>query len=351
MNRFADVLAFRRERLENTFLDPRDGFRPRTEVLEVRFDPLTGRTAHVAHLGAIRPVPLSWAEVDVPARRVHCPFCPERREAATPCFPPDLIPEGRLSRGEALVVPNIAPYDQVSAITILTHRHLVPMTDFTESQLVDALTVTLDFLRRVRPRLSSTAAALLCWNYMPPSGGGLVHPHVQSLVTHFPGNLYRAELDAAADYARRTGRSYWRDLVEAELQAGERYIGCTGRGHWLAAFAPVGTIGEILGVFPDVETVEAYDESLCRETARAFRRLFRFFETCGASSFNAALCFAPAGWSGWCAYWRVVPRTYLNNEEKPADANVFQVVLREPVSSVVPEDLCRAARPFFVQET
>ncbi|MDQ7030354.1 MAG: hypothetical protein Q9O62_11535 [Ardenticatenia bacterium] len=343
-------LMFRRERVTHRMLDPRQGFRPLEHTLEVRFDPLTGHSAHIAHLDAIRPVPISPSAFDAPSRRATCPFCPERREATTPRFPPSLLPQGRLQRGEALVVPNIAPYDLVSAVTIMTYRHLVPITDFTETHIADALAVTLDFLRRARNHLGQDTVALICWNYMPPSGGGLVHPHVQALLTHFPGNRLRAELEAARAYVRATGHVYWAALVDAERAAGERYIGCTGSAHWMAAFAPVGTLGEVLGIFPEVEDPHVLGTRFCRETARAFLRLFHFFHAWGVGSFNAALALAPAGWPGWRPCWRVVPRTYLNAEERPSDTNVFQVVLQEPVSSIVPEVLAERARPFFKGE-
>ena len=340
-------IQLRKEVLQNTFLDPSHRFKTKTQTLEVRYDPLTERTAHIAHLGAIAPKPLNLAELDQEALRARCPFCPDRREQITPKFLPDLIPGGRLRRGEALVVPNIAPYDSISAVTIMTRQHLVPLDHFMAQHLVDALGVSLEFLQTVRQKRPELPYTLLGWNYMPPSGGGLVHPHVQALATRFPGNLYHDELAAARLYAQTTGRHYWHDLAQVEKVSQERYIGCTGRIHWLSAFAPLGTIGEILGIYSDVFVLDDVDAAVLEETASAFLRLFAFFQAWGAGSFNAALCFGPASDPVMSAYWRIIPRTYLNASEKPADANFFQMLLREPVSSVIPEELCVAARPFF----
>lgn len=340
-------IQLRKEVLQNAFLDPRNWFNTKTTALEVRYDPLTGRTAHIAHLGAIAPQPLNLAELDLEDLRALCPFCPDRREQVTPKFPPDLVPEGRLRRGQALVVPNIAPYDSISAVTVITGQHLVPLADFTAQHLVDALAVSLEFLRSVRQQWSDLPYALLGWNYMPPSGGGLVHPHLQALATRFPGNLYRHESAAAQAYAQATGRNYWHDLVQAEKANQERYIGYTGRFHWLSAFAPLSTLGEILGIYPDLFVLDDVGPAVLEETADAFLRLFAFFQAWGAGSFNALLCFGPANDPVMPTCWRIIPRTYLNPAEKPADANFFQMLLREPVSSVIPEELCTAARPFF----
>ena len=340
-------IQLRKEVLQNTFLDPRHRFKTKTQTLEVRYDPLTGRTVHIAHLGAIAPLPLNLAALDQEELRTRCPFCPGRREQVTPKFPPDLIPAGHLRRGEALVVPNIAPYDSISAVTVVTGQHLVPLDHFTARHLVDALGVSLEFLQTVRQKRPELPYALLGWNYMPPSGGGLVHPHVQAVATRFPGNRYRDELAAAQAYTQATGRNYWPDLAQAEKSNQERYIGCTGQGHWLSAFAPLGTIGEILGIYTDVFVLDDVDAAVLEETANAFLRLFAFFQAWGAGSFNAVLGFGPANDPVMPAYWRIIPRTYLNASEKPADTNFFQMLLHEPVSSVIPEELCAAVRPFF----
>ena len=52
-------IQLRKEVLQNAFLDPRHRFELKTQTLEVRYDPLTGRTARIAHLGAIAPLPLN----------------------------------------------------------------------------------------------------------------------------------------------------------------------------------------------------------------------------------------------------------------------------------------------------
>jgi len=49
-------IAFQITNVENTFLDPRAGFQPTTVKSQVRTDPLTGRTGHFSHFGAIKPL-------------------------------------------------------------------------------------------------------------------------------------------------------------------------------------------------------------------------------------------------------------------------------------------------------
>lgn len=49
------MIEFRKVESESTFLDPRKGFAPTTVRFQVRVDPLTGRTCHFSHFGAIKP--------------------------------------------------------------------------------------------------------------------------------------------------------------------------------------------------------------------------------------------------------------------------------------------------------
>ncbi len=100
----------------STFLDPRRDFAPVTESFQVRFDPLTGRTGHFSHFGAIKPQPLDMDKYTDPQIKGFCPFCREQKNRATPKFTPEVLPEGRLARGEALLVPNLFPYDIYSAV-------------------------------------------------------------------------------------------------------------------------------------------------------------------------------------------------------------------------------------------
>ena len=48
-------IDFRIFESHSTFLHPKKGFQPVTEKFQVRIDPLTGRTGHFSHFGAIKP--------------------------------------------------------------------------------------------------------------------------------------------------------------------------------------------------------------------------------------------------------------------------------------------------------
>ena len=92
---------------ESTFLDPRKGFSPFTERFEVRVDPLTGRTGHFSHFGAIKPQKLNLASYANPEIKGFCPFCLENRDRVTPKFTNEVVAEGRLVRNEAACLNKI----------------------------------------------------------------------------------------------------------------------------------------------------------------------------------------------------------------------------------------------------
>ncbi len=341
------LIPLHRREIVSRLGDPRRGGEPSSVTLEVRRDPLTGRSARLAHFGAITAKPLDFNHYRRPDVIGHCPFCGPGREAQTPSFPADIVPEGRLARGEALLVPNLFPYDAHSTVCILTRDHVVPMDALTPSILADGFQLGLELWRRLRRCVSDPAFPLMGWNYMPPSGGGLVHPHQQYFLTAHPGNRYREELAASEAFHHRHGRDYWSTLIHMETGTGERFLGATGPWSWISAFAPEGVLGEIQGILPGAWSLEYFDEEALPPLIEGLGRCFRYFEDAGIHSFNAALFLGPAGQSHFAAHLRLVPRTFLNLRDLAPDVNFLKVLLDEPISVVRPEDLAAQARPFF----
>ncbi|MBI5017872.1 MAG: hypothetical protein HZB55_20565 [Deltaproteobacteria bacterium] len=343
----SEGIHFETTEFASTFLDPRREFEPTVERIQVRLDPLTGRSVHLAHFGAIQPQRLDLESYGRAEVKGFCPFCPEHRHRATPRFPADVLPEGRLVAGETLLVPNLFPYDAFSAVAIMTHEHVVPLEGFTGGILEDAFSTGLKFLRVVRSLPGAPAHALMAWNYMPPSGGGLIHPHQQYFVTGHPGNRYTEELRACLMFDQRHGKDYWSELLREEARRGERYVAEVGGSHWLASFAPIGVLGDLVCVFPGVFGLGDFTGKHVASLVEGLNCLFRYFSDAGIHSFNASLFFGQEGRKTFSAQFRIAPRTFLNTRDYASDLNFFQAVLHQPVSVVRPEDLAREVRPYF----
>ncbi|MEO0249252.1 MAG: hypothetical protein ABIN58_06845, partial [candidate division WOR-3 bacterium] len=332
---------------KGTFFDPRKGFEPFSETFQVRIDPLTGRTGHLSHFGAIRPQKLDLDQYRRPEIKGFCPFCPDVREKATPKFPEDVVPGGRAKRNEALLIPNLYPYDVYSGVIIMTDDHVVPLQGLTERILSDTLALGIEFLRSVKSRDGAPPYPVITWNYMPPSGGGLVHPHQQCFATWHPGNQYMDELRAAQRFYDAHGVNYWVALVEEEERIGERYIGRVGGGHWLSSFVSLGVLGEVMWVLRHVCSIEELTEAVIHELVSGLCRVFSYFRASDIFSFNACLFFGPTEQHYFSAHFRIIPRTFLNLRDFAPDPNFLQMLMAEPVSVVMPEQVCEDARRYF----
>jgi UDPglucose--hexose-1-phosphate uridylyltransferase len=341
-------ISFRIIESESTFLDPRKNFQPHTERFQVRFDPLTGRSGHLSHFGALKAQPLDLEKYGTPEVKGFCPFCGEARYKATPRFSEKVVPEGRLARGEALLIPNLFPYDVHSTVLIMTDEHVVPLADLDERRLFDSLSLGIDFLKRIALFEPSLPYHVMTWNYMPPSGGGLVHPHQQYFATATPGNQFIDELRAAEEFQQRNGKDYWSLLIKEEKRVDERYIGEVAGLSWLASFVPLGLLGDMLAVLPGIFSIKDCGPREVRSLASGLSRLFRYFTAEGIFSFNAAWFFGPPGQSCFPSHFRIIPRTFLNLRDYAPDLSFFQSLLQEPISVVRPEELCRTSKGFFV---
>lgn len=332
---------------ESAFLHPRKGFCQHTERFEVRVDPLTGRTGHFSHFGAIKPQKLDLEKYSTPEIKGFCPFCLENRDRVTPKFTDGIVDGGRPTRNEACLIPNLFPYDIHSGVLIMTNPHVVPLDEMNEKRLLDALCLGVQFLKRIKTLSPELPYHIMTWNYMPPSGGGLVHPHQQYFATPYPGNQFMDELKASDAFHKTNGSDYWSLLVEAERVRGERFIGQTGSAYWLSSFVSFGILGEIMGVFPNVFTVDQFTEDHAGDLVAGLLNIFKYFMATDIFSFNASLFFGPEGQQSYACHFRITARTFLNMRDFAPDLNFFQALLGEPVSVVLPEELCTAVKGCF----
>ncbi|MEN6616304.1 MAG: hypothetical protein ABFD12_07075 [Syntrophorhabdus sp.] len=341
------MIEFRVIESESTFLDPRKNFSPSTTRFQVRIDPLTGRTCHFSHFGAIKPQKLDLPAYEEPEVKGFCPFCTDRREIATPKFTPDILPEGRMTKGEACLIPNLFPYDIHSGVVIMTDDHVVGLSGLTGATLANSFSLGIEFLRRIDSLDGSLPYHVMTWNYMPPSGGGLVHPHQQYFATSFPGNQFIDEFSASARYHSSHGRNYWHALIDKEITEGVRYVAEIGKTHWITPFTSLGLLGEVLCIFPDVYSIRDFTNDHIDDLTRGLEKLFRAYEDAGIFSFNASLSFGSTGQEHFSSYFRIIPRTFLNMRDFAPDLNFFQAVLSEPICVVLPEDLCAQVQSYF----
>jgi galactose-1-phosphate uridylyltransferase len=340
-------IQFQTYESKSTFLHPHKGFSPTTERFEVRVDPLTGRTGHFSHFGAIKPQKLDLDAYATPEIKGFCPFCIENRNRVTPKFTDDILAEGRLTRNEACLVPNLFPYDIHSGVIIMTDPHVVPLLELSQKRLFDSLALGIHFLKLIKTIHPSLPYHLMTWNYMPPSGGGLVHPHQQFFATPYPGNQFIDELKASEAFHGVHGSNYWSELIETEQERAERLVGQIGDSYWLSSFVSFGILGELMCIFPKVFTIEQFTEDHVECLVAGLLNIFQYYVATDIFSFNASLFFGSEGQRSFSCHFRIAARTFLNMRDYAPDLNFFQALLGEPVSVMMPEELCTAVKVYF----
>lgn len=332
---------------ETVLLDPRHDMQPRSIVSEIRMDPLTGRSSRICHFMA-----LQWPRPDfekmTAGTQANCPFCPERIMSMTPKFTEQLLPGGRLVDDDLVLLPNLAPYDSVSALLIMGARHFTPMTEFTVPQITRGFRLVLHFFRHLESIQHSDAVYhLINWNHLPPSGSSLIHSHIQVFSTSIPPNLMRVELEAAQQYQQQHGVNFWEEYVRLETQSQDRYLGRLGRTSWFSSYAPLGVAGDVIAVVDDVRaTLELTDADL-QDLATGMTRLMQGYDQTGLYSFNMNF-FTGRPDDDFTRFHIVFsPRTYFNPALGTPDTSSLRALYNESICMAHPEEINALLRPAF----
>ncbi|MGD9309030.1 MAG: hypothetical protein PVG51_07835 [Desulfosarcina sp.] len=332
---------------ETVLLNPQKQMARRVIPSEIRIDPLTGRSARICHF-----MKLHWEKPDfdalVAGTDAWCPFCEDKVLSVTPCFPEELIPEGRLQKRDMVIFPNIAPYDTIGAVATFGSRHYIPMTGFTADHMAAAFGFTLDFFKRVAAAgHPESVYHVVNWNYMPPAGSSLIHPHLQVFSTSSPPNLLRQELEASQNYFDQHGSTYWDDLVIAEKESDERYLGRIGRTHWMTAFAPMGVAGDVLAVVEDARcTLDLRWQDLS-DLATGLEKLMAEYDKMGVYSFNMNFFTAVWGDDHFRFHLLFSPRTFFNQKLGTPDIGALRNLFNETLCMAFPEEINQMLKNSF----
>lgn len=332
---------------EAVILDPGSAMQKKAVPVEVRTDPLTGRTTRICHFRALRFEKPDLTPL-IEASQGACPFCPDKLLSLTPCFPAEILPDGRLVREEMVLFPNIAPYDSLGAVATLGRRHYIPMAEIEPERIANGLSLALDFFERVRAIGHPEGVYyLLSWNYMPASGSSLIHPHLQVFASSTAPNQLREELVASKAYASLRGAIFWDDLVAAEKADGSRYLGRIGRIEWLASFAPFGVVGDVVGVVAGCRTMLDLNAQDVNAIARGLVATMAAYDRMGIYSFN--VCFFPGRKEDEFARLRLVfsPRIYYNPVLATPDATALRTLYNESICVGFPEEIAAGVRTQF----
>ncbi|HZV52959.1 MAG TPA: hypothetical protein VFD49_24750 [Candidatus Dormibacteraeota bacterium] len=331
-------MELKRQVMTAEILHPMHDFRPTPVPVEVRWDPLLEYSARI--VAGARFLPPSDFDLESLAEQTRegCFFCAPRVESATPKFPPAIVPEGRIRRGEALLFPNIQAYALYSSVSVYSPaRHYLPLEGMTAPLLRDSLGAQVEFVKAVARHDPGARWVSINANHMLPSGSSLFHPHLQAAVDRHPTTVQEL-------LARVSGERF-RDYLETERRLGERYLGRVGCGEWLASFAPFG-FNELRALVPGVASPVELSEDQVGDLAEGIARALAVYAELGFQSFNLAVYGAPPGTDGYAMSVRLVCRSNLQPLYR-SDVAYFERMHWQAMVDTTPEELAERARPRF----
>ena len=340
-------LGFKKEITTGHYLDPFNGFQEKKITIEARYDEITGVACRILpYRVRITQKPDTDYYLEKSPESL-CPFCSDLFEKATPKFMPDIIEEGNFRRGEACLFPNAFPYDPNNNVAIFSSRHFVAMNELTPEFMRDGFAVCRDYFHRVVEMNLGYKYCSINWNYMPPAGGGLIHPHLQTIASHRPTNFMQKLLSSAQNYAASSnGDSLWNNLIALEKKADKRFIANTGAVCWLTSFAPKGMAGEIDFIFREKTSFFDLTESNFNDLLAGLSCVFSYLYTNNFISFNMSFYATMTNNNYFYVQGKIVPR-FVVHPLGTSDLNYFEKLHNEIICPTVPEELCRELQPYF----
>jgi galactose-1-phosphate uridylyltransferase len=291
------VINFEKTVKHARILNPLKGFQEETLTFEYRTDPLTGRNTTVigGMLNYISKLLISNEGILnslIEKTRVNCPFCPENIQSKTPMFTPDFLVEGRIFVGDTVVVPNLMGHAERSVLAILSKEHYLKLKGFNSKMLFDCFAGGLKYLQRLREFEPSIRFPVFVFNYLPPAGSSILHPHMQVLVRDRPVYLTKLLIEKSKAYWENNKRSYWSDLLSAEKN-GERYLFEINGAEWFVPFAPLRGTNEVQAVVKGKSNLLELTDKEWFGLAEGMAKILHFYHNEGYVSFNAILLSGP----------------------------------------------------------
>lgn len=293
-------IQFIKHTRKSTFHNPMMNNALDTQELEIRKDPLTGAQS-VFNPRLEDKVAMFYGKSDTAlikkmaeASRAICFLCGDKWKQMTPTYPEELIPEGRIQVGQAVLFPNIFPAAQIHAVIKVGDQHYVPLDEFDTATVADAFEASLQFTRRLAESEPDIKHLTINGNYLGPAGASIAHPHFQIVGGDLPPGYLEKIMDLGKTYYTQHHSCYWCDLAELEKTENNRYIGATGPMEWIASFSPSGT-NEVIGILPHRSHFLEMDETDVQGLAEGLVNVLCGYAKMGISTFNFSFYSGPLG--------------------------------------------------------
>jgi len=275
-------------------LNPLKNFAEDTITFEYRKDPLTGRNTTVIKgmLNYISKFLVSDEKLLnslVRKTRKNCPFCPESVKGKTPMFTPNFLKEGRIIIGDVVIIPNLLGHAERSVLAVLSKEHHLKLKDFTVDMIFKGFKGGVTYLKRLSEMEPSIKFPVFIFNYLPPAGSSIFHPHMQILVRDRPFYLTNLLLKRSEAYYKKEKSSYWSDLLDIEKKKQVRYLFSEANVEWLVPFAPLRGLNEVQAIIRGKSNFLELEDEEWLGIAKGMIKILNFYHSQGYVSFNAIL--------------------------------------------------------------
>jgi galactose-1-phosphate uridylyltransferase len=211
--------------------------------------------------------------------------------------------------------------------------------------LRDGFLVAQEGIKKLGQSQPSYQCGSINWNYLPPAGAGLFHPHLQVVVEDLPTASHKKVLEGISRYENEGRPSFWEDYLQEEIKRGERYIGHQGDVHFLTAFSPGGMFGEILILFSGRTAIDQVNTEDWTHFSQGLTNVFKYIKD-HIISFNLSLFSGNDGGIRPWVYGRLCPRMVIP-PWNINDTNYFEKHHDEVMCVISPEELCKDLKVFF----
>jgi len=291
------LITFEKTAKYSRILNPLKNFEEDLLTFEYRTDPLTGRNTTVVK-GMLRYISKALVSDEkllhslVEKTRTNCPFCPESVKDKTPMFTHNFLKEGRIFVGDAVVMPNLLGHAERSILVVLPKEHYLELKDFTPKLIFDGFKGGLAYLKRLKEAEPTITFPVFVFNYLPPAGSSILHPHMQVLARDRPFYFVRLLLEKSKAYHEGNRSSYWSDLISKE-KGEERYLFGVNDVEWLVPFAPLRGSNEVQAIVSGKSNLLELNDKEWLGLAEGISKILQFYHKEGYASFNIILVSGP----------------------------------------------------------
>jgi len=276
----------------------------------------------------------------------RCPFCPDKIFEKVPKFPEEIIKEGRFVIGETVLFPNMNPFGENHAVAVMANSHFLDVDGFKSDILKNTLSSALKYFEAIHRVQSQTKWPVLVWNFLPPSAGSIIHPHIQVLFEEQPLPELENRIIRSQNYFSQNKTNYYADLIAAEKMEKTRYLS-GGDVEVFTSFAPRG-FNEVSLIVPGVSSLMHLKEHHISALVASLGKLLLAFKSVGVGSFNlvsfsGSVDSTPESfWLNFKLFSRPFPSGVYTNDTGPMERMYDSWVIDSP-----PEILANNLRPFF----